>query len=126
MIRRPPRSTLFPYTTLFRSDIIGKLAPNHNRQVIPYLDSRQIDNAATSSLPDLPDVTSKERQYFEFFRSRTAAEMCGQFESNFWDSLVLQIGHSEPAVYHAAIALSSMHRSYETNGRPIVTDNLTD
>src|SRR3712207_7956109 len=24
MIRRPPRSTLFPYTTLFRSDIIEK------------------------------------------------------------------------------------------------------
>src|SRR2546427_9584913 len=25
MIRRPPRSTLFPYTTLFRSDITGRL-----------------------------------------------------------------------------------------------------
>src|SRR2546425_6751851 len=25
MIRRPPRSTLFPYTTLFRSDVIGRL-----------------------------------------------------------------------------------------------------
>src|SRR3712207_7644847 len=24
MIRRPPRSTLFPYTTLFRSAILGK------------------------------------------------------------------------------------------------------
>src|SRR5256885_8038816 len=24
MIRRPPRSTLFPYTTLFRSDLGGK------------------------------------------------------------------------------------------------------
>src|SRR3712207_7177711 len=24
MIRRPPRSTLFPYTTLFRSDFVGK------------------------------------------------------------------------------------------------------
>src|SRR2546430_11731244 len=23
MIRRPPRSTLFPYTTLFRSDVLG-------------------------------------------------------------------------------------------------------
>src|SRR5437870_9576122 len=23
MIRRPPRSTLFPYTTLFRSDLVG-------------------------------------------------------------------------------------------------------
>src|SRR2546426_10345749 len=27
MIRRPPRSTLFPYTTLFRSDSIEGLAP---------------------------------------------------------------------------------------------------
>src|SRR5260221_9337491 len=26
MIRRPPRSTLFPYTTLFRSDVGGALA----------------------------------------------------------------------------------------------------
>src|SRR5690349_23657853 len=26
MIRRPPRSTLFPYTTLFRSDTFGVLA----------------------------------------------------------------------------------------------------
>src|SRR3989441_11023821 len=26
MIRRPPRSTLFPYTTLFRSDLAGSLA----------------------------------------------------------------------------------------------------
>src|SRR2546427_7158671 len=25
MIRRPPRSTLFPYTTLFRSDVFGSL-----------------------------------------------------------------------------------------------------
>src|SRR2546422_5342410 len=24
MIRRPPRSTLFPYTTLFRSDLVGE------------------------------------------------------------------------------------------------------
>src|SRR3712207_8178268 len=24
MIRRPPRSTLFPYTTLFRSDVSGR------------------------------------------------------------------------------------------------------
>src|SRR5260221_7390361 len=31
MIRRPPRSTLFPYTTLFRSDIEGGLALGRNR-----------------------------------------------------------------------------------------------
>src|SRR5256885_8573143 len=39
MIRRPPRSTLFPYTTLFRSDdgsfreVIKKLAPKWYVQV---------------------------------------------------------------------------------------------
>src|SRR2546422_6837877 len=32
MIRRPPRSTLFPYTTLFRSDMDGQLVRVVNRQ----------------------------------------------------------------------------------------------
>src|SRR2546422_6398513 len=27
MIRRPPRSTLFPYTTLFRSELVPAFAP---------------------------------------------------------------------------------------------------
>src|SRR2546421_6135286 len=27
MIRRPPRSTLFPYTTLFRSTVLGRRGP---------------------------------------------------------------------------------------------------
>src|SRR3712207_7400695 len=31
MIRRPPRSTLFPYTTLFRSDQAAKAAPRGAR-----------------------------------------------------------------------------------------------
>src|SRR2546430_11740631 len=37
MIRRPPRSTLFPYTTLFRSDVIRDLAqvfPGRSRDTI--------------------------------------------------------------------------------------------
>src|SRR2546422_6281511 len=33
MIRRPPRSTLFPYTTLFRSIAVSVVAPNKP----PYL-----------------------------------------------------------------------------------------
>src|SRR3989442_9855631 len=31
MIRRPPRSTLFPYTTLFRSSFFAPVAGNHAR-----------------------------------------------------------------------------------------------
>src|SRR3712207_7256884 len=35
MIRRPPRSTLFPYTTLFRSECVsgGDAAPEHEQLV---------------------------------------------------------------------------------------------
>src|SRR3712207_8912696 len=36
MIRRPPRSTLFPYTTLFRSRITGGVIP---RQYIPGVET---------------------------------------------------------------------------------------
>src|SRR3712207_7158048 len=36
MIRRPPRSTLFPYTTLFRSSVRGVEADGERRlQVVP-------------------------------------------------------------------------------------------
>src|SRR3712207_8639916 len=39
MIRRPPRSTLFPYTTLFRSKRLvdkGYLLPAQHHQMSPY------------------------------------------------------------------------------------------
>src|SRR3989442_7354441 len=45
MIRRPPRSTLFPYTTLFRSapvpfgDVIGRAAARR-REITPGIDRK--------------------------------------------------------------------------------------
>src|SRR5256885_16926969 len=51
MIRRPPRSTLFPYTTLFRSVIVGdrarytSAAKEHGslaRRVKPYLELKDV------------------------------------------------------------------------------------
>src|SRR3712207_8555553 len=41
MIRRPPRSTLFPYTTLFRSDLLGEVdvVLRHLRDVHQALDA---------------------------------------------------------------------------------------
>src|SRR5256884_2180729 len=35
MIRRPPRSTLFPYTTLFRSSRSGPLSPPNSKRAAP-------------------------------------------------------------------------------------------
>src|SRR3712207_7873288 len=50
MIRRPPRSTLFPYTTLFRSSSADMDTLN---EVTPYAFGRSVDNGGSgSSAPD--------------------------------------------------------------------------
>src|SRR5256884_3106689 len=40
MIRRPPRSTLFPYTTLFRSVRRGSCAANRRSVFVPLIAQR--------------------------------------------------------------------------------------
>src|SRR3712207_8448524 len=51
MIRRPPRSTLFPYTTLFRSRVVPHLGVELARAVGQQ--QRQVKLAAALLLPDL-------------------------------------------------------------------------
>src|SRR2546430_5504400 len=51
MIRRPPRSTLFPYTTLFRSD------PRRERQIDRCV---LVDARDAALLPVVLDVRSEE------------------------------------------------------------------
>src|SRR5688572_32078717 len=54
MIRRPPRSTLFPYTTLFRS--VGNVGTNH---IAHDRSASQSSNGHSkpSSLPATPSAT---------------------------------------------------------------------
>src|SRR5260370_1079552 len=51
MIRRPPRSTLFPYTTLFRSDWLGLVPEVEHRPGFDWVSTDQVTPA-----PD-PDST---------------------------------------------------------------------
>src|SRR5258706_2544481 len=56
MIRRPPRSTLFPYTTLFRSHPVGEVVRRFrliSRDCGPRSPSREM--AAEPGNPTLPD-----------------------------------------------------------------------
>src|SRR5258708_36414953 len=39
MMRRPPRSTLFPYTTLFRSDFTTPITGTWSVKLVPYASS---------------------------------------------------------------------------------------
>src|SRR3712207_8016603 len=43
MIRRPPRSTLFPYTTLFRSRAFGDKLNESNFKIVPHITSPAAD-----------------------------------------------------------------------------------
>src|SRR5256885_11947595 len=56
MIRRPPRSTLFPYTTLFRSAPEPELEPQGLRSM-PY------GLCVCPPRPDHPLTDSKERKF---------------------------------------------------------------
>src|SRR3712207_9236158 len=43
MIRRPPRSTLFPYTTLFRSVLENVIVSPHSTDIVPGINELQTD-----------------------------------------------------------------------------------
>src|SRR2546428_1747563 len=50
MIRRPPRSTLFPYTTLFRSDLVELIEQDHG---VAALDTPDGLNDAPGHCPNI-------------------------------------------------------------------------
>ena len=58
--------------------------------------------------PAFADVL--EKRYFQFFRQRTVSRTNDLVDSRFWDRVVLQACHNEPAVKHAVLALSSLHQ----------------
>src|SRR2546427_8044077 len=57
MIRRPPRSTLFPYTTLFRSPAN---AGHHGRAGARAAGQRLAGTALVNTQPDLAAIRSEE------------------------------------------------------------------
>src|SRR3712207_7203156 len=76
MIRRPPRSTLFPYTTLFRSDelleeeqaqeLLTSLEPNELEQLVlraAGFSSRQISEVRGVSRSEEHTSELQSRQY---------------------------------------------------------------
>lgn len=57
-----------------------------------------------------------ERRSLCYMRERAIYDISGYFEFEFWDRLVLQISHTEPAVRHALLGLSSLCETYEPQG----------
>src|SRR2546430_1186119 len=73
MIRRPPRSTLFPYTTLFRSCAV---AYSQFRLEPPMTSSTHCDRAGAVESIAQKDVTVALEVSFRPTRSHAAAAAC--------------------------------------------------
>src|SRR2546427_8141872 len=59
MIRRPPRSTLFPYTTLFRSNLLGE-PEQCARGLHVFVDSRELRSHVASDPDEIRQIRSEE------------------------------------------------------------------
>src|SRR3712207_8274223 len=74
MIRRPPRSTLFPYTTLFRSSV---QSPKYLNGTPPSSPARRF----TICSPDWPDCTRRIQASAEDSNSPRSEEHTSELQS---------------------------------------------
>ena len=87
----------------------------------PFQDDPALSVASNPSAPWNPLLnypgTPLEHRYLVFFQRETAPILSGYFDSYFWNGLLLQVGHSEPTIQHAMMAVASIHEQVEAAGR---------
>ena len=82
--------------------IWGEGNAKRQRPIRPILDQRRLIPRG--------DMTTCEQSCFEWFTYRCTTKLPGIFASMFWNELVVQASLNEPAILHAAVALSSVHK----------------
>src|SRR2546430_13341493 len=70
MIRRPPRSTLFPYTTLFRSTDTGRMVVRNNGRVVADIPAKKLADEAP-----VYQREAREPEYLKAVRAFTLANV---------------------------------------------------
>ena len=81
---------------------------SHRQRLTGSKDSHVVPRP-TASVSVLASGT-EENGYFEWFKCRTAIKLPGSFVSSFWNTLLFQASLNEPAVLHAVLSLSSVHK----------------
>ena len=64
--------------------------------------------------------SDEERRCFDFFLNRTASQLSGFWDSDFWDCLILRATHHQPAIRHAVLALGSLHERFEAGDSSVL------
>src|SRR5260370_32525642 len=82
MIRRPPRSTLFPYTTLFRSCRLGNIALARNTQRICSAGGTLGDSALPRPHLERSSFGDSERRSFQVRTRQRSEEHTSELQSH--------------------------------------------
>lgn len=72
--------------------------------------SRALTRSPSSSNPLSRPVSPNDTTYFDLFRRATVPGTCSIFPSSVWAEGVMQLAHAEPAVWHATVALGTLHQ----------------
>ncbi len=65
--------------------------------------------------------SDQERRCYDFFLNRTASQLSGFWDSDFWGCLILRATHHQPAIRHAVLALGSLHERFEAGDNSVTT-----
>ncbi|CAH0050920.1 unnamed protein product [Clonostachys solani] len=77
-----------------------------------------------AQLPTQTMLSSRDFIYFDYFRRATAPNTDALIPSAFWGQDLLQLAHTEPAIWHATLALGALHRRWELESAGPETENL--
>ncbi|OOF93640.1 hypothetical protein ASPCADRAFT_173539 [Aspergillus carbonarius ITEM 5010] len=87
-------------------------------------DPHRLPRGSSSRLRDMGSrigwsMTVDEHRCFSYFQFHSIANLTRFFDSPLWQQLVLQLSHSDPAVFHAVTMLSAAHQESEAHGMQI-------
>ncbi|KAL5630936.1 hypothetical protein BROUX41_000808 [Berkeleyomyces rouxiae] len=64
-------------------------------------------------VPQPLQLAEEEVPYFQLFRTKTAAELSGYFDSVFWTQSVMRECHTSNSIMHSVIALGALYKTLE-------------
>src|SRR5690348_17758428 len=99
MLRRPPRSTLFPYTTLFRSPLAEALHGGHDHAGVEFVDARPgeahaVERAGAEILDEHVGLDRKSTRLNSSHPSISYAVFCLKKKKTKTKSLPVRTRHS--------------------------------
>src|SRR5256885_11691542 len=97
MIRRPPRSTLFPYTTLFRSVLVAVEAPDRRRSRYRTLGAGGL----------MQNAVHPGDKLFPFFDARRRTALGRHIRSAYTDRKSTRLNSSHLVISYAVFCLKN-------------------